>query len=195
MPAERRLHWGWLVAAAYLLLGLAAWGASWWRADRDLDRFVAVQRLHDDIARIAGPEGLEIALVQAVVLVESGGRPAVRSHRDAVGLMQLRSIAVADVQRLRSDIGDGDLTDPAYNLLVGSAYLRAQLQRFKQDEILALAAYNCGPTKVAALRRAYPSLQSSLLIDTHAPKETRAYYRKVLAARERFRVAPVPASP
>jgi soluble lytic murein transglycosylase len=41
-----------------------------------------------------------------------------------------------------------DLRSPALNLRLGFRYLHTLLDRFDQDVILALAAYNSGPTRV-----------------------------------------------
>lgn len=88
-----------------------------------------------DIYRV--PAGL----IHAVVAVESRFDPSARSKRGAVGLMQLMP-ATAGM------LGVHDRLDPRQNVLAGTRYLRRLLDRFAGDVILAVAAYNAGPTAV-----------------------------------------------
>jgi len=132
------------------------------------------------IVRYAKDNDLSPALVRRVIQAESGGDPSARSSRGAVGLMQITPIAEEEVLR-RTDWPPGDLTEPAYNLQIGTRYLRLMLQRFDGDTHLALAAYNAGPTRIARLRREHPNLPPETLISRHAPRETQHYVRRILA--------------
>ncbi len=136
------------------------------------------------IREYAASTGLPVSLVRAVVLIESSGRPAVRSERDAVGLMQITPITLTDVLQRNPEIPKGDLTDPAYNVRIGTTYLAYLLKRFDQDERLALAAYHMGPTAIARARRQHPKLSSEALIKRVAGPKTRAYVANVLRERD-----------
>jgi len=85
--------------------------------------------------------GVRPDLVRAVVQVESAFNPYARSVKGALGLMQLMpsTLRVYGVQ---------NPFDPADNVRAGVAYLRELLDRYQNDEGLALAAYNAGPTAV-----------------------------------------------
>jgi hypothetical protein len=100
------------------------------------------------INRTALRHGLDPSLVAAVVAAESDFRPDAVSRRGARGLMQLLP-------------WESCVFDPAANLEAGSRYLRRLLDRFLQDPRLALAAYNAGPSVVAAYRALppYPETQ------------------------------------
>lgn len=88
----------------------------------------------------AAAHGLEWQLIAAVIMTESGFNPQAASDKGAQGLMQL-------MPETWMDLGVSDPLDPAQNIAAGTAYLKAQLQRFNTLE-LALAAYNAGPGSV-----------------------------------------------
>lgn len=88
------------------------------------------------ITRVAQEEGVDEALVRAVVQVESGGNPNAVSPKGAMGLMQL-------MPRTAEAMGVNNPFDPEQNLRGGVRLLRGLLSEFG-DVRLALAAYNAG---------------------------------------------------
>ncbi len=80
-------------------------------------------------------------LVRAVMQVESGFNRFARSPKGALGLMQLMPATIRQY-------GVVDPFNPADNVRAGVAYLRDLLDRYENDETLALAAYNAGPGAV-----------------------------------------------
>ncbi len=89
----------------------------------------------------AAREGLDPALVLAVVDVESRQSETAVSPKGAVGLMQV-------LPETAAEIGFPNAADPARNLEAGCRYLAALLETFGGDVELALAAYNAGPGAV-----------------------------------------------
>jgi soluble lytic murein transglycosylase-like protein len=110
------------------------------------------------IERDAKLNGLDPALVKAVIAVESAFDPAAISPKGALGLMQLtpdtgaRYGVVADKGRS----AEQKLLDPAINLSIGTRYLRDLLVLFANDLGLALAAYNAGENTVQYYKQSIP---------------------------------------
>ncbi len=98
--------------------------------------------LYDDlIVEHAHVNGVRTDLVRAVVQVESAFNPYARSPKGAVGLMQLMPATM-------KEFGVRNPFNPVENLRAGVAYLRQLLDRYSNNEELALAAYNAGPRAV-----------------------------------------------
>jgi soluble lytic murein transglycosylase len=165
-----------VLAAMILALAGAYWIARWHHQsgiDASLEKYAPLIRKH------AAANDLPPSLVARVIRAESGGDPRAVSSAGAKGLMQIMPIALKEV-RQRRDVPPGDLTDPEYNIRVGTAYLSIMMQTFDGDRWLALAAYNSGPGRIRKLHRRHPDLTSRELVLTHAPRETAAYVRSIL---------------
>jgi soluble lytic murein transglycosylase-like protein len=80
-------------------------------------------------------------LVRAVVQVESAFNPNALSPKGAIGLMQLMPATI-------QQFGVRNAFNPNENVRAGVAYLRQLLDRYDNNEQLALAAYNAGPGAV-----------------------------------------------
>lgn len=83
---------------------------------------------------------LDVSLIDAVAHQESRYRYNAISPRGALGIMQL----MPGTARMLGV----DPFDTVQNIHGGAAYLRMMLDRYNQDERLALAAYNAGPGAV-----------------------------------------------
>lgn len=103
------------------------------------------QELEAIATSIAEEEGVDAALVKAVIDHETGGTwsNTATSKKGARGLMQLMPATARE-------LGVKDRTNPIENIRGGTRYLKQQLDRFG-DTALALAAYNWGPSRVAQL--------------------------------------------
>jgi soluble lytic murein transglycosylase-like protein len=113
------------------------------------------------IAAAAETHGVNPILVQALIQVESNYQPRARSHKGAMGLMQLMP-ATAREYRVRNAY------DPAANIAAGVKKLRGLIDTFK-DTALALAAYNAGEAAVMKFNGIPPY------------RETQNYVQKILS--------------
>ena len=93
------------------------------------------------VASVAKEQGVDPALLHAVITVESGYNPRARSTKGAAGLMQLMPETARRYQVT-------DIWDPRQNVSGGARYLRDLLARFNNNMGLALAAYNAGENAV-----------------------------------------------
>jgi soluble lytic murein transglycosylase-like protein len=94
-----------------------------------------------EITAAAKANGLDPALLAGLVKQESGFKPDAGSSAGARGLTQLMPATAAG-------LGVTNVLDPVQNLNGGAKYLKQQLDTFKGDVALALAAYNAGPGAV-----------------------------------------------
>jgi soluble lytic murein transglycosylase-like protein len=126
-------------------------------------------RYQDAVAEAAETHGLEKALLNAVITVESGFNARSVSPKGAMGLMQL-------MPETAKRYGANDPFDPKQNLLAGAKYLKDLLVMFDNDIRLALAAYNAGEKAVLRYGRTIPPY-----------RETRRYVPSVLRHLETYR--------
>ena len=134
------------------------------------------------LRREAGRHDLDPAWIAAQIRAESTFTPHARSGADARGLMQVLPATGAAVSRRlgRTWRGAASLYEPETNIVLGTAYLREQLDKHGAPYV-AIAAYNAGPTPVARWQAERPGLDPDFWIETISYHETRDYVPRVLA--------------
>jgi len=126
------------------------------------------------IVRLSQTYHVDPLLVLAIIKVESQFKPAAHSQAGAIGLMQVMPIVVrhigseVDVQRRE------DLFDPEKNILIGLHYFTYLRDKYGNNLLNTLAAYNIGPA----------ALDERLSQQSPAPT---GYYRKVMNCYDEFR--------
>ena len=113
------------------------------------------------IASLSEAHGVDPMLVRALIQVESNYRPSARSHKGAMGLMQLMP-ATAREYKVRNPY------DPKANIAAGIKHFKGLLDRLGAVD-LALAAYNAGEGAVKKFNGIPPY------------RETRNYVSKILS--------------
>ena len=78
------------------------------------------------------------------------------------------------------------LTDPQSNIRLGTTYLGQMADRFGGNRVLATAAYNAGPHRVAGWLPDGGPLDARVWIENIPFNETRRYVRRVLEAETIF---------
>jgi len=131
-------------------------------ASRNPQFFRSDPSTYDDlIQRIATEHGVDFALVKAIMHAESAFNPFARSHKGALGLMQL-------LPETAQRYGIEDIYDPVQNIQAGVQHLKYLSQMFRNKYYLIIAAYNAGENAVKRYRGIPPY------------RETQLYVRKVL---------------
>ena len=124
------------------------------------------------IEQEAAANAVDPNLVRAVIQAESAFNPWARSHKGAMGLMQLMPATAREY-------GVSDPYNPLQNIRAGVAYLKRLLVRFADNVELALAAYNAGPKAVERYGTKVPPY-----------RETRNYVAKIRNATAATETAP-----
>ena len=93
------------------------------------------------VRRIAGEEGLEQGLAEAMARVESRSGQKLVSGKGAVGIMQL-------MPGTGADYGVTDRCNPEQNVRAGMRYMHDLVAKYDGNIVMALGAYNAGPEKV-----------------------------------------------
>ena len=115
---------------------------------------------------------LDPFLVKAVIEAESNFDCYAVSYRGAKGLMQLMPGTAGDMKV-------SNAFNARQNIEGGCRYLRRMLNMFNGNVILAVAAYNAGPTKVKKYKKVPPF------------SETRKYVKTVLSRYKQYKMQKV----
>lgn len=174
-----------LVAIASAVLGAFALAPHLQQAAQE----IALPLRHEDVIRQqAQDKGLPADLIAAVIYAESRFRDQT-SPAGAKGLMQI----TPDTAQFIAEKSGGtafelrDLATPQINIAYGSWYLRYLLDRYGDNELLALAAYNGGEGNVDRWLGEHGEAGRVFRAETIPFPETRHYVQKVEEMRGEYR--------
>lgn len=142
-------------------------------------RYLYPQAYWRTVSTEAQQKRLDPYLVLSIMRQESVFDPDVVSPAQAYGLMQLLPSTAARVSGMTSE-ADLPLSDPTFNIQTGTTYLRQLLDRYGENFVLAVAAYNSGEEAVDRWRRRYPGLAADEFVEHISYRETRNYVRQVM---------------
>lgn len=119
----------------------------------------------------ASHHNVDLTMIKAIIMAESGYNKILVSSQGAGGLMQL-------MPGTAKSLGVKDVFNPKENINAGVKYYKLLLNRFDGNIKLALAAYNAGARNVKKYKGVPPF------------EETHAYIKKVLAYQRFYKYGP-----
>lgn len=137
---------------------------------------------HDDVAREAQNNHIDLALAFALIRQESAFTRDARSHAGAMGLMQLMPRTARNIAH-RIGVkytGYYGLTDADTNLKLGMHHLRKVMTRYQNNPVLATAAYNAGAYRVKQWMPEQGRMDADIWTETLPFAETRNYVQNIL---------------
>jgi len=157
-------------------------------------------RYKADIRSVSAQFNIEPCLIASVIHAESRFRANSISNKGAIGLMQLMP-RTAKYMAVKLGMGENiieNLTEPAINIKIGTAYLAYLLERF-DDERTAIMAYNAGEGNVrrwlanddfaktvTRIGEDGEVIKQRVLVTTPF-RETNAYVARVMSSRRAYR--------
>lgn len=128
-------------------------------------------------------------LVAGVILSESRFEPEAKSHRGAMGLMQLmpETAQWISIQMEDEAFSTADLYVPEKNIMYGTWYLAYLKRHFHGNEVLTLAAYNAGLGNVEEWMMEHGWDMDFTDISQIPFPETRHYVHSVLENRKKYK--------
>ena len=131
-------------------------------------------------------ERTETALILSIIRQESSFSSQAVSPAGARGLMQIMPATAKQIARKKRKSFSVQMlnSDPDFNVEMGSTYFADLLKRFKGSYILAIAAYNAGPTNVnkwlKSIGNPHENIDPIDWIERIPFGETRNYVQRVL---------------
>src|ERR1700693_889076 len=130
---------------------------------------------------------LDPMLIAGLIRQESAFESKALSHAGAIGLMQVEpTTALKLARQLKVRYARTRLTDPGYNLQLGSRYLANLIQSFGTPEA-ALAAYNAGEEHVVAWTMGQDYRETAEFVESIPFTETRDYVQIVIRNADVYR--------
>ncbi len=136
---------------------------------------------HEELSHESRQSGVPFAFAWAITREESLFRIRIRSWADAFGLMQIipkTAYKIADRIKM-DDFRLRDLYHPPTNIKMGCWYLGQLLEKFQSHVMLAAAAYNAGPHRVAVWLKNHHNVSVDEFVEEIPFQETRNYVKRV----------------
>lgn len=172
-----------LILGAVALVALVAWP----RVQRDVMELRFPLRYEMLIERYSEERDLDPFLVKGLIQAESSFRSDAVSPVGASGLMQIMPNTGAWLAELMGiSFEPSDLFNPAYNIRMGTFYLRRLINTFEHVDT-ALAAYNAGMGNVNGWLGDERYSNDGETLHTIPFRETREYVQRVNRYMEIYR--------
>lgn len=136
----------------------------------------------DYVEKYSKQNDVDKYMIYAIIKAESNFKPEVKSKSNAIGLMQLlEDTAVERSNSIDNQVvSEKELYEPETNIKIGTSYYAYLLKHYKENNILALAAYNAGMGNVDTWIKTNVIQKDGSDIENIPYKETNNYVRKIL---------------
>jgi soluble lytic murein transglycosylase len=137
-------------------------------------------RFDEEVERAAADHKVDPFLVYSVIRTESLFRPDAVSPVGARGLMQIMPATARWIGRKapRAQGHARRYRAPDSNIWLGAWYVRNLMERYGGNVVLALGAYNAGPSAVDRWVRDFGTLDMDAFVERVPYDETRRYMRR-----------------
>ncbi|MBF0441726.1 MAG: lytic transglycosylase domain-containing protein, partial [Oligoflexales bacterium] len=141
------------------------------------------------IEPVSGILEIDKFFILSVIRAESNFNPNANSPVGAAGLMQMMPYTFAKISTLMGDskVQLEKMSDPATNLVYGSFYLKHLIRYYNGNQIVALAAYNAGPSAVNEWLKICNGCNLDEFVETISYPETRRYVKKIMRYYDKYR--------
>ena len=152
--------------------------------EKDILKLTYPKKYSEIIKKCAEENKVEEELIYAVIKNESNFKNDAKSHKSAIGLMQIMpntSIDVANKNSIKLDKNnvENELCNEEINISIGTKYLSELIERYKNYPV-ALAAYNAGIGTVDNWIEKDIIQANGEDVENIPYKETNNYVRKIL---------------
>jgi soluble lytic murein transglycosylase-like protein len=146
----------------------------------------AYREVVEPMAQVAG---IDPFLVLSLMRAESVYDVEARSIVGARGLMQIMPFTAVRIARTMGDaqFSLDELHHPEVNIGYGAFYVKKLIDYYKGNTMLAVAAYNGGPTSVDRWLTQYGNLEMDELIESIPFRETRRYVKTVFTNYDNYK--------
>ena len=144
---------------------------------------------HQDTIRTwATQNRLPVHLVYGIIRQESAFDTQAQSWAGARGLMQLMPATARELAgKAGLSYSHDKLSDPAFNLRLGTTYFSQVLNMFDSNVELALAGYNGGPYRIKRLWKEAGSKELDRFLEGLDIEESKIYVKRILVLSDSYR--------
>jgi soluble lytic murein transglycosylase-like protein len=136
----------------------------------------------------AARNGLPPNLVFGIVRQESAFDTQAQSWAGARGLMQLMPATARELAgRFGLPYSHEKLSDPEFNIRLGTSYFSQVLDMFDGNQELALAGYNGGPYRIKRWWREWGSSDIDRFLESLSLEESRTYVKRIVLLSDSYR--------
>lgn len=131
---------------------------------------------------------LPVYLVYGIIRQESAFDTQAQSWAGARGLMQLMPATARELAgKAGLSYSHDKLSDPAFNLRLGTTYFSQVLNMFDSNVELALAGYNGGPYRIKRLWKEAGSKELDSFLEGLDIEESKTYVKRILVLSDSYR--------